>query len=54
MPYTGFFDGSLSELQQKVKNDILTTLSKLERMEEKAGTEISALEDKFEELLVNG
>lgn len=39
---------------QKVKNDILATLSKLERMEEKNDTEISALEDKIEELLVNG
>ena len=39
---------------QKVKNDIRSALSKLERMEEKADTEISALEDKIEELLVNG
>lgn len=39
---------------QKVKNDIHTALSKLERMEEKTNTEISALEDKIEELLVKG
>ena len=39
---------------QKVKNDILATLSKLEQMEEKNDTEISALEVKIEELLVNG
>lgn len=39
---------------QKVKNDILATLSKLEQMEEKTDTEINALEVKIEALLVNG
>ena len=61
-----FFDGlfadwavgdKISQSQasvQKVKNDIRSALSKLERMEEKADTEISVLENKIEELLVNG
>lgn len=61
-----FFDGlfadwavgdKISQSQssvQKVKNDIRAALSKLEHMEEKADTEIRALEVKIEELLVNG
>lgn len=60
-----FFDGlfadwavgdKISQSQasvQKVKNDICSALRKLERMEEKADTEINDLEVEIEELLVN-